>query len=168
MRGLVVGRFQPFHKGHLNVILDISKRVDELIIVVGSAEKSHTLENPFTAGERIEMIYETLKKYDLNYLIIPIKDIEYNSIWVSYLESLLPKFNIIYSGNPLVRVLFRERGYKVEKPIMFNRNEYSGKEIRRRMLNDEDWESLVPGEVVKIIKRVNGVERLKELAKDDY
>ncbi|MEM2947357.1 MAG: adenylyltransferase/cytidyltransferase family protein, partial [Candidatus Bathyarchaeia archaeon] len=36
-RGLFVGRFQPFHKGHLSVIEDILKEVDELVIVVGSA-----------------------------------------------------------------------------------------------------------------------------------
>ncbi len=168
MRGLIVGRFQPFHKGHLNIILDIFKKVDELIIVVGSAQKSHTLENPFTAGERILMIDSVLKKYDTHYLIIPIKDIEYNSIWVPYLESLIPKFDIVFSGNSLVRELFKERGYIVKKPKLFNRAIYSGKEIRRRMLNNENWEELVPEEVAKIIKDINGVERLKNLSRDDY
>jgi len=35
-RGLFVGRFQPFHKGHLRAVKDILGKVDELVIVVGS------------------------------------------------------------------------------------------------------------------------------------
>ncbi|HIQ38838.1 MAG TPA: nicotinamide-nucleotide adenylyltransferase, partial [Methanothermococcus okinawensis] len=56
MRGFLIGRWQPFHKGHLSIIEEISKEVDELIIGIGSAQKSHTLNDPFTAGERIMMI----------------------------------------------------------------------------------------------------------------
>src|SRR5437870_10806299 len=60
--GLYVGRFQPFHLGHLKAVKYILGRVDELIIVVGSAQHSHTLDNPFTAGERITMIRLALKQ----------------------------------------------------------------------------------------------------------
>ncbi|MGA3854978.1 adenylyltransferase/cytidyltransferase family protein, partial [Bacillus pumilus] len=74
MRGFIIGRFQPFHKGHLEVIKKIAEEVDEIIIGIGSAQKSHTLENPFTAGERILMITQSLKDYDLTYYPIPIKD----------------------------------------------------------------------------------------------
>ena len=96
-----------------------------------------------------------------------IKDIEFNSIWVSYVESLTPPFDVVYSGNPLVRVLFEERGYKVKKPQMFNRKEYSGTEIRRKMLNGEKWEHLVPKAVAEVIKEIKGVERLRKLAETD-
>jgi len=47
-RGLFVGRFQPFHLGHLGVVKDILNEVDELVIVVGSAQYSHRIDNPFT------------------------------------------------------------------------------------------------------------------------
>ena len=55
-RGLFLGRFQPFHLGHLDVIKQALKMVDELVIVIGSAQYSHTFENPFTDSEREEMI----------------------------------------------------------------------------------------------------------------
>ncbi|WP_456472655.1 nicotinamide-nucleotide adenylyltransferase [Methanocaldococcus sp.] len=167
MRALLVGRFQPFHKGHLNVILKIMEEVDELVIVIGSAEKSHSIENPFTAGERILMISKALKKYNFPFYTIPIKDIEFNSLWVPYVESLTPKFDIVYSGNPLVRLLFKERGYKVKKPKLYNREKYSGEEIRKRMIKGEDWRSLVPEEVAEVIEEINGVERLKILLESD-
>ena len=55
-RALFVGRFQPFHNGHIHAIGEILEESDELIIVVGSAQMSHEPDNPFTAGERLEMI----------------------------------------------------------------------------------------------------------------
>ncbi|MEM2787642.1 MAG: adenylyltransferase/cytidyltransferase family protein, partial [Archaeoglobaceae archaeon] len=61
-RALIFGRFQPFHLGHLNVIRWALERFDELVLLVGMADESHTLRNPFTAGERITMIRESLKE----------------------------------------------------------------------------------------------------------
>ena len=76
-RGLFVGRFQPFHNGHLEVIKRILTEVDELIIIVGSAQYSHRLDNPFTAGERIAMIKRALGEIGVEFSriwIIPVPD----------------------------------------------------------------------------------------------
>lgn len=40
----------------------------------------------------------------------------------------------------------------------------SGTEIRRRMLEDENWQELVPQATIDVIEEINGVERLKNLA----
>jgi cytidyltransferase-related domain len=60
-RAFIVGRFQPFHKGHLEVIEEVLKEHDSVIIGIGSAQYSHTLQNPFTAGERHLMISNALE-----------------------------------------------------------------------------------------------------------
>ncbi len=163
-RGFYIGRFQPFHLGHRKVITEIAKRVDELVIGIGSAQQSHTPENPFTAGERIMMISRSLEDLDLYYYVIPINDIYRNAIWVSHVRSMTPPFTDVFSNNPLVTRLFHEAGYGVKYSPMYNRHEYSGTEIRRRMLAGEDWEKLVPKEVVDVIKEIKGVERLKAVA----
>ena len=62
---LFVGRFQPFHFGHLHAIKKILEESEELLIVVGSAQMSHEPDNPFTAGERLEMIGKTLAASDV-------------------------------------------------------------------------------------------------------
>ena len=49
-RALFVGRFQPFHYGHLHAVRTILEEAEELVIVVGSAQMSHEPDNPFTAG----------------------------------------------------------------------------------------------------------------------
>ncbi len=45
-RALIFGRFQPFHFGHLNVIKWALEKFDELVLLVGMANESHTLLNP--------------------------------------------------------------------------------------------------------------------------
>lgn len=169
MRGLLIGRFQPFHMGHIYVIKEIQKEVDETVICIGSAQLSHSLENPFTAGERVMMIRNSLheNKIKKNYYIIPVPDVNNNSLWVSHLKSLTPPFSKVYSGNALVKRLFKEQGIKVETPPMYNRKEYSGTEIRQRMLKGEAWEKFVPKAVAGVIEEVRGVERLKNLVMGD-
>jgi len=167
LRGFLIGRWQPLHNGHLTIIREIASEVDELIIGIGSAQRSHTTKDPFTAGERIMMIIKTLKKYDFPYYVIPIKDIEFNAVWVSYIEALTPPFDVVYTGNPLVRELFVERDYIVKKPKLYNRKEYSGSEVRKRMINGEEWKHLVPKEVVDVICEIDGENRIRRLNKSD-
>ncbi|MEE9474335.1 MAG: nicotinamide-nucleotide adenylyltransferase [Candidatus Hydrothermarchaeaceae archaeon] len=169
MRGLLIGRFQPVHRGHIYVIKEIQKKVDEVIICIGSAQKSHSLENPFTAGERVMMLKKGLYENGItkNYYILPVPDVDNNSIWISHITSLTPPFSKVYSGNTLVKRLFKEQGIEVDTPPMYNRKEFSGTEIRRRMLEGKPWEKFVPKAVVDVIEEVDGVQRLRNLAKSD-
>lgn len=170
MRGLLVGRMQPVHEGHLDVIKRILNEVEEVVIGVGSAQLSHTIKDPFTAGERTMMLTKSLAENGIpasSYYITPIPDIECNSVWVSHVEMLTPPFRNVYSGNPLVQRLFLEKGHEVKQPPLFNREIYSGTEVRRRMLSDEDWEELVPRSVIEVINEIDGVLRLKHLSKKE-
>jgi nicotinamide-nucleotide adenylyltransferase len=165
LRGFFIGRFQPYHYGHHEVIKNIIEKVDELIIGIGSAQESHDLENPFTAGERILMISSALDELEIKkkVYIIPLEDIYRNSLWVSHVCSMVPPFEVVFSNNPLVVRLFLEAGFKVFHTAMYNREEFQGTEIRRRMLEGEEWESLVPPSVVKIIEEIDGLKRIREV-----
>lgn len=166
MRGLVIGRYQPFHNGHLEIIREIMSDPEctELIIAIGSAQESHTKTNPFTAGERILMIDHALTEADLtSYFLIPLVDINRYAVWVSHVESLVPPIDIVYTNNSLTKQLFTERGYKVKLPKLYDRNKYSGTKIRELMLTGGDWKSLVPPAVIKIINEIDGINRLKGL-----
>jgi len=171
MRGFFIGRFQPYHLGHHEVIKDILNQVDELIIGIGSAQESHTLENPFTAGERILMVSKALDEIDKELrkrvYIIPLEDIYRNALWVSHVCSMVPPFDVVFSNNPLVIRLFKEAGFEVRTTIMYNREFLQGKEIRKMMINGGEWEKYVPKAVADVIKEIGGVERLKEIARDD-
>lgn len=170
LRGLLVGRMQPVHEGHLQVIKSILKDVDEVIIGIGSAQLSHTLKDPFTAGERVMMLTKALSENGISaskYYIIPVQDVTCNSIWVAHIKMLTPPFKYVYSGNSLVQRLFLEAGYEVTEPPLFNRENYSGTEVRKRILNDGDWESLVPKSVADVIREIDGISRIKDLSKKE-
>lgn len=169
-RGLFVGRFQPIHRGHLKVISDILKQVDELIVIVGSAQYSHTTDNPFTVGERIVMIRKAMENKGISSArcwIIPVPDVHVHMMWVAEVAGYAPKFDVVFTNEPLTRRLFIEAGFKV-KPVPFHKRKiYSATEIRKRMLNNKGWEELVPETVAQFIKEINGTRRIHDLAKTD-
>jgi nicotinamide-nucleotide adenylyltransferase len=152
--------------GHLKVVYDIVKEADYLVIAMGSAQLSHLKDNPFTAGERYEMIFRTLNAEAIeNFHIIPIDDLNIYPLWVAHVVSHSPKFEVVYAHNPLSIRLFKESGYEVVKLELHNPDLFSGTEIRRRMASGEKWRGLVPKEVGQVIDEINGVERIKELFK---
>lgn len=169
--GLYVGRFQPFHLGHLEAVKHILDRVDNLVIVVGSAQHSHTLENPFTAGERITMIHRALKDAKISparFTVIPLPDAEFHKVWVSHLLSQTPRFDIVFTNEPLTFRLLKEEGLKVEHVPMFNRRFYTATEVRRRLLKNGKWEDLLPKSVAAYVKLINGDERLRDISESDH
>lgn len=143
------------------------EKVDEVIVVIGTAQESHTVVNPFTAGERVVMVKLALKEAGLDLsriYIIPVPDILMNSVWVNYLSMYVPKFKYGIARNPLVVRLFKEAGYEVLIPPPYNRGTYSSTRIRRLMLSDDvGWRDLLPKSVVEFIDEIKGVERLKHV-----
>jgi nicotinamide-nucleotide adenylyltransferase len=161
---LLIGRFQPFHLGHMEVVRKIIKECDELIIGIGSAQMSHTFENPFTAGERHLMISRALREEGIrDFFLVPIVDINQYGVWVSHVRSMVPPFQRVYTNNPLTKRLFSEAGYDVVASPLFNRAQFSGTEIRRRMVTGNDWRSYVPKAVAEVIDSIDGVKRLRDL-----
>ena len=167
IRGILIGRMQPVHNGHMQVINRILEEVDEIIIGIGSAQLSHELKDPFTAGERIVMVSQALAESEIDpkrYYIIPMEDINFNAIWASHVKMMTPPFSVVYSGNSLVKQLFKEEGIEVRQPPLYDRIHLSGTEVRNRILNDENWQELVPKATADVIDEINGVERLKNLS----
>jgi nicotinamide-nucleotide adenylyltransferase len=162
---LFVGRFQPYHLGHLAATKWILEREERLIIGIGSAQYSHTFENPFTAGERIEMIIATLEEEGLagRCIIVPIPDVGQHAIWVQHVKQYCPPFSRVYSNSSLVRRLFVEASIEVREIPFFERDKYDATYIRRLMIEGGEWEKYVPRPVVSVIKRIGGVERLREI-----
>ena len=119
-RGLFIGRFQPFHLGHLNDIKNALKEVDELVIGVGSSDEKHTKDNPFTVKERIEMMDLVLPNNDIqNYTVFPIPDFHDDKRWVEHIETLVPEFDLVYTGNKWTEKCFKKK-YKVKKVKIIN------------------------------------------------
>jgi nicotinamide-nucleotide adenylyltransferase len=167
-RGLFIGRFQPIHLGHLEVMRRLAARHDELLVAVGSANVSHTPMNPFTGGERVAMAHAALREAGVqNALVLPLPDVGRNAVWVSHVASLVPRFSTLYTNNPLPRRLFEEAGYKVMPAPFHERDRYEGTRIRALMASGGAWEGLVPPAVARILREGDALQRLRDLAVPD-
>jgi nicotinamide-nucleotide adenylyltransferase len=166
---LYIGRFQPFHKGHLDALHQIFENEEQVIIVIGSAEDDFVPENPFTAGERYQMIQCALAEAGIDssrYSIIPIRNIKHYSLWVRHLETLLPPFSIVYTGSSVVTTLFKTAsGYGIRS--LQKNVDISSTIIREMMrMGDNGWREVVPACVVELIDSFDGEKRLIETADD--
>lgn len=171
-RGLMLGRFQPFHKGHLGLTKQILSECDELLIIIGSAQFNFIDKDPFSAGERVLMIHEALKEAGVDLsrcYIIPVANDENNARWLAYIRSMVPPFDVLYSGNDFVKYLARSQDSSIviEDPMFAEINEYNGTNIRRLMQEGKPWEHLVPPAVAKVIQQVGGIVRINMLARSD-
>ncbi|MCS7094795.1 MAG: nicotinamide-nucleotide adenylyltransferase [Thaumarchaeota archaeon] len=163
-RGLLIGRFQPFHVGHMKAVEQVLSEYDEVVVAIGSSQYSFTPENPFTAGERVEMIRIGVKSSgrDLSRVIaIPVPDIGEHHLWMSRLVATVPSFQTLYTNNPFVKLLAENAGVKVREPRLYEREKLNGTEIRRLILQGGPWEQFVQQEVAEYIKSIGGVERIR-------
>ena len=111
------------------------------------------------------MVEKTLKKEGIDkYKIIEIPDIHNPPKWVDHVLSIFSNFDVVVTNNSFTKKLFKEKNIKVDDTPLFNKKEYSGKEIRERIRDDQNWKNLVPEPVFKIIKESNGVERIKKFS----
>ena len=161
-RALFIGRFQPFHKGHEDAVLQIARAedVDEVIIGIGSCRYHHWFGNPFTFEEREEFIRRSLK-IDLPFQVIAIPDVHDFPKWVPHVESLCPKFDIVYCGNTVVNPLFEARGYHVE--VLQRILNISATQVRDRMVSGKNWQDLVPYGTRQVLEEIDGAERIRSL-----
>jgi nicotinamide-nucleotide adenylyltransferase len=171
-RGLMTGRFQPFHNGHLALARQALSECDELVVVIGSAQFNFIEKDPFTAGERVLMIHQALAEAgtDLSRCyVIPVANDENNARWLATLRSQVPPFDVLYSGNAFVEHLVQAQdpSLVVKSPRFSKKEEYNGTKIRNLMTSGRKWKHLVPPAVAKVVEDVGGLERMRALARSD-
>ncbi len=60
--GIIIGRFQPFHKAHSALLNHALNNAARVIVVLGSSLQARSAKNPFSEAERMTMILSTLTK----------------------------------------------------------------------------------------------------------
>ena len=69
--GILIGRFQPLHLGHVHLIETALTQCEQLLIVIGSANRARNLKNPFSFDERKNLIAQTFPHAKLHYAAVP-------------------------------------------------------------------------------------------------
>jgi len=160
---LFVGRFQPFHMGHLLAIEEILKKHEKVIIIIGSAHDKNTQKNPFSVEERIEMVRDALEARGItSFEISSLEDFHDDRLWTTAIMKAY-RFDVIYSQNPWTLECFRKNGVKVKKHRLYEEKKYSGTGIRKRIASGKGWKQLVPEEVYDYIRKIGGEERIRKL-----
>jgi|TARA_B100001179_G_scaffold215801_1_gene186288 nicotinamide-nucleotide adenylyltransferase len=163
--GILVGRFQPVHRGHVQAIEFALENSNKLFVVVGSAEKSNQKRNPFTFEERKKMIELAINEKELqdNISIIPINDANNHTEWISSIKNTIGEYNLIFTNDELTEKLFKKDETRVINVPLLDRNILSATEVRKRLELDKEWKSLVIPEIANYLTEINAVERMKSI-----
>ena len=164
MDGLLIGRFQPFHLGHLDAVLFGLSRTENLFICIGSSNKSNEKKNPFSAKERREMIISSIEASMIDRIkIFDIPDIDNHEKWTFEIDRIVPKYEVIFTNDEFTKTLFEKRQMNVIPVILKDREKFSGTNIRQLITEDKNWQDLVPEGTQKVLDKINANERLKNL-----
>lgn len=161
---MYIGRFQPFHHGHLNNIKHILERGERPLIVLGSAQHHRKDRHPLNVAERTAIIVDTLTAEGISpkeYHITCLEDINNDDIWPSYLVDSLPTFDKVYTGSEKVRGPLEKDGRfpVIQVPLTEN---ISATKIREMIRNDETgWEDLVHPVVASHLKDQELIDYIK-------
>jgi len=164
MDGLLIGRFQPFHLGHLDAVLFGLSRVENLFICIGSSNKSNERRNPFSAEERREMIVTSIEPSIADRIkIFDVPDVGDHEKWTFEIDKTVPKYDIVFTNDEFTRTLFEKREINVISVILKDREKFSGTNIRNLIAYDRNWRDLVPQGTRNVLDSINAKERLQNL-----
>ena len=168
-RGMIHGRFQPFHLGHLEYLRGAAAHCEELFVGITNPDPErirpetsdplrHLPEsNPFTYVERLLMVKAAARDAEidvarLHVIPFPVNEPE---LWRAYVPDDVVQFIRLFSdwgGTKLERL--RDAGYEVVVLDEGAAKEISGADVRAALREGADWETLVPPGVADVLKRL--------------
>ena len=164
MNGLLIGRFQPFHLGHLEAFHFALSKVENLWIGIGSSNKLNQKQNPFSAVERKEMILSSIEESISDSIeIFFIPDLENHEKWIENIDTIVPKFDVVFSNDELIQYLYSKRNTQVILVPFKERDTLSGTNIRDKIKSNQKWKHLVPDGTKKVLQKISVNDRLKSL-----
>lgn len=149
--GLVIGRFQPFHKGHVYLIHEALKIAEKLIIGIGSTN-IHDFNNPWRFSQVKRMVKTFLIKEKLQNKVVNIVSLPDNpsdDIWLKEVFKKAGTFDVVIGNNDWVKGIFEHAGISVVTVNHYKRGLYEGYKIRSLMRQKKKWENRVPEYIVK-------------------
>ena len=171
-RGMIHGRFQPFHNGHLEYLRGAAERSDAVFVGITNPDPTrirpepsdpqrHLPEsNPWSYTERLLMVKAAARDLELDpagvhVIPFPVNEPE---LWDAYVPPDVVQFIRLFSdwgGTKLERL--RAAGYEVVVLDEGAEKQLSGADVRAALRDGGDWERLVPPGVARVLKRLERV-----------
>jgi nicotinamide-nucleotide adenylyltransferase len=167
--GMIHGRFQPFHNGHLEYLRGAAERSDEVFVGITNPDPARIKEepsdplrhlpesNPFSYVERLLMVEAVAADEGIHVHVIPFP-VNEPELWDAYVPHRVTQFLRLFSewgGTKLERM--REAGYEVVVLDEGVDKALSGADVRAAIRSGDDWESLVPAGVARVIRSLDRV-----------
>ncbi len=160
----MIGRFQPFHLGHLDAVLFGLARTENLFIGIGSSNKFNEKKNPFSTEERREMIVSSIEPSMIDQIkIFDIPDVGDHEKWTFEIDKIVPKYDVVFTNDDFTKTLFEKRQINIIQVVLKDREKFSGTNVRELITDDKNWQDLVPRGTRKVLGKINAKERLKNL-----
>lgn len=100
---MLIGRFQPLHNAHLEIIKRCTALTDQLVVVIGSANQPRTYKNPFTYDERARMIKAATAGLSLRVYTEPNIDTIYNDqAWAVRIQGIHSKYQCLGTKTAII------------------------------------------------------------------
>ncbi len=170
MRGLMMGRIQPFSLGHLDLARQILEQCDKVIVAITSFRFNYLEKDPFTSGKRTGMIHSSLKEPSIDLdgcFVILVENQSNAATWASCLKSVLPHFDKVYGKSNYVLMLLADSGIAVVRLTFLERNQFGATKTRFMIVADEEWKHSVPNTVYEFSTKINAKNLLKVISKSD-
>ena len=167
--GMIHGRFQPFHNGHLEYLRGAAAQSDRVFVGITNPDPRRVREepsdplrhlpesNPFTYTERLLMIEAVARDEGVHVHVIPFP-VNEPELWPAYVPDGVTQYLRLFSewgGTKLERM--RGAGYEVVILDEGAEKEISGRDVREAMRTGGDWEAFVPPGVVHVVRSLQRV-----------
>ena len=162
--GMIHGRFQPFHNGHLEYLRGAAARCDAVFVGITNPDPRRVREepsdplrhlpesNPFTYTERLLMIEAVAEEEGLRVHVIPFP-VNEPELWRAYVPDGVTQYLRLFSAwGGEKRERLTDAGYEVVVLDEGAEKEISGREVRQALREGGEWEPLVPPAVARVIR----------------
>jgi nicotinamide-nucleotide adenylyltransferase len=162
-RGMIHGRFQPFHNGHLEYLTGAAEHSDEVWVGITNPDPARIKEepsdplrhlpesNPYSYAERLLMVKAAAADAGIAVHVIPFP-VNEPELWDAYVPRGITQYIRLFSdwgGTKLDRL--REAGYDVVVLDEGAEKQVSGADVRAALRDGGDWRALVPPGVARVL-----------------
>jgi cytidyltransferase-like protein len=133
---VVLGRFQPVHKGHALMIRaaedwrSANASNKGLIIAIGSSNQPPSIRNPWSSEERVAMLETWLESVGIEANVVAVPDIEDPPNWVSHAERYHGGPGSLFTTDVGTAELYESSGWPVILGELEHRDSYEGWRVR--------------------------------------
>ena len=168
-RGMIHGRFQPFHNGHLEYLAGAAERSGEVFVGITNPDPArvkpepsdplrHLPEsNPWSYAERLLMVKAAAADIEVDVHVIPFP-VNEPELWPAYVPPDVTQFIRHFSDWGATKIeRLRAAGYAVVILDEGAEKEISGADVRAAIREGRDWQSLVPPGVARVLRSLEPI-----------